>query len=549
MRTTRKNRRKKARGILSILTASTFLMTGCQTDPLRFEDLDSSKIISLAQDNRAANDLVDSYVRRVGLKQAIHETYLAAQTGGDVERVLYCYISEQAFDWSSICNMPEMDSNPAATLNAGLAYLLGKPDIPKNLQAFEASLKRLDEIDPARADWLRYLAFDGEFEPYNDPSVMLSHLIEAAKKRHVGAQRELGRRLLFDGLYVEKDVFLAKHYLQAAYKKNDLKAGMLLIFLFDEMPEGIVDPEEREEIVSRLTEFQYPEFDYYRAFNLQHDNEGMISDESLFLMERSASNGYPSAQFFMAQHFLDSGNRQKVLTGEAYLLELAEEKHHQGMSLLAQEYCTGERLPRDTNECIALWTDAALQGHEASSLKLEQEFVMRGAMESFSPYVTALETSEGESKPAAQYSLYNLYVKGNGVERNLEKANHYLKSAADMDYPPAVSSAEGYDFSFKEDEKAVRAADKMWTEKYVQQGYPDSILRLIRKAEKGEIWKIDKAGEYFLVQFLADQNFEFEHKSNNLSPKLDRETLQRFRALKEVCTIETVFECGAVSSL
>ena len=543
-----KSRFRKLISTSSLLLASAVLGTGCQSHSVEFQDLDASKIVELAHKDRATNDLIDSYIRRVGRTQAVEEIYPVALNGDAVDRVLYCYISEQAFVWTDICNMQEMNDNPAAVHNVGLAYLLGKPSIPQDFKAFESTLRHLDDIAPIRADWLRYLAFDRELEPYNDSKVMIEHLISATEKGHAGAQREMGRRLLF-GLYLKQNLYLAKPYLQAAYEKNDLKAGMLLVFLFDEDQGAIFDIKEREEIVSRLTEFQYPEFDYYRAFNLLTANEGIISKEALLLMERSAENGYPSAQYYLAQRLLKSGKPADIKKGESYLLGLSGDGNHDGMFKLAEEYCSGETLTRDTDHCITLWTKAALDGHEISSFKLENSFVMRGSLESFHPYVNALKQAVTEENPVAMYSLYNLYIKGNGVERNTGIANYYLKTAAEMGYPPAVKDAEGYDFSYEENKIEARIAEKVWTERYVQQGYKDSILRLLRKAEAGEIWTIDDAGKYYFIQLLADKNGEFERIAHDLRQRLDSEALQKARVLEQNCTIESVFECGAVTSL
>jgi tetratricopeptide (TPR) repeat protein len=114
------------------------------------------------------------------------------------------------------------------------------------------------------------------------------------------------------------------------------------------------------------------------------------------------------------------------------LARLATAKHPIALNMMGKKYLDGDGVPRDIDKGIAYLTEAFEKGDDDSGHSIGQHYFRQG------DYVQAKMWSADKCSPEnamAQHAVGKMYMEGQGVPRDLNKAMECFRKSAEMEFP------------------------------------------------------------------------------------------------------------------
>lgn len=253
--------------------------------------------------------------------------------------------------------------------------------------------------------------------------------------------------------------------------------------------------------------------------------------------KKAAQRGNIHAQFLVGT-ILSTGkinpNTEKICNINkkvaALLYEQAAKHNHlQAINYLALMYEKGDGIEKNLKKAIELYTQGTLYNCAESHLGLGYVYCkLQDWSNAYKHYKLAAE----KQNPNAMFCLARMYEKGQGVLRNSEKSLTWLKSSADMNFPPAQCSLGIIYLSnnVQEAERLLRlSSEKGYSEAQynlglmyyegngVAKNYQEALKLYRLAAAQGHLSALNNLGCMFKCGYGVDQDFREAYRLFSLT--------------------------------
>lgn len=160
-------------------------------------------------------------------------------------------------------------------------------------------------------------------------------------------------------------------------------------------------------------------------------DKNTISAEDLKSLKQKAESGDAEAQYKLAQYYLDLGDAQNMLL---WVDRAAKQGHPDAINGLGTSYFFGIGVKKDKKRGLELLIEAEKKGSKKAIRNLAGIYYQEGDYKKAFEWATkALEFGESNDKKAdATNLLAILYLYGNGVKMDRNKAIELLKKACEL---------------------------------------------------------------------------------------------------------------------
>lgn len=409
------------------------------------------EIMALADQNRATNSLVESYIHGQDDGVGFDAVMKRAQTGDIEAELMACYLLTAGLGVEKndavgypLCELAASKGSTQAKANLIYRDFNDDPET-MNWTETHAAFVDLLKTNPSTAHrGLQFLY--RQDHPKASMRMMFYHLDRAIEHKSTNAM--LGRSEFDLNIIPEhfRNPERAEKTLQKAYALNDFEAGFWLALQYREGNKIEQDLPRYQAMIERMAAFRHPAsvgelaFMYATGKGVDRDDD---KSNALYAQAAAAGNAY--AQEMIGTYFLFGPEDERDYdTGLHYLVALAEAGNIDAMIALAKYYETPEI--DDPNNQYLLWlAQAAMYGDEGTQDRLGFGMMETGYIEQMQPYIQFLEAGHAYGDPDASYLLARHYRAASGVKRDLRKAQKILNAVAHLDNPRVTEEIDVID--------------------------------------------------------------------------------------------------------
>ena len=188
-------------------------------------------------------------------------------------------------------------------------------------------------------------------------------------------------------------------------------------------------------------------------------DKNTISAEDLKSLKQKAESGDAEAQYKLAQYYLDLGDAQNAFL---WVDRAAKQGHPDAINGLGTSYFFGIGVKKDKKRGLELLIEAEKKGSKKAIRNLAGIYYQEGDYKKAFEWATkALEFGESNDKKAdATNLLAILYLYGNGVKMDRNKAIELLKKACELGSNEALGNLASAYKSQKDYKKAFEYAQR-----------------------------------------------------------------------------------------
>ncbi len=183
--------------------------------------------------------------------------------------------------------------------------------------------------------------------------------------------------------------------------------------------------------------------EFYQELRLArrlYDNEIYSDEQIVQLVQYAAERGHDRSQHVMGVLYYEGRHVKKNMQESRYwLLKAANANHAKAQYLLGQIYANGLGIEQDFAIAENWFIKSATNGNLTAKLALADYYLkgfggFHSNEKAFELYKELAETGS----PHAQYYMGKFYMYGRMVDKDLQKAAHWFKKAANQNFQPAV---------------------------------------------------------------------------------------------------------------
>lgn len=332
-------------------------------------------------------------------------------------------------------------------------------------------------------------------------------LYSAASSGDAFAMRKMGDLYIY-GLGVEVDEVMAAEWYKQAVEGKDSRACVLLGQLYLQGSGVQEDHQKAQELFFQGAELGEVEGCYLYARTLLEQEDSDQVTEGVRMLEKAVDFGFPPALALYA-HCYEVGRGVKASEGEAirWYFEASQQGVQEAKSWLGRAVLSGKIIAPGNLE-KANWLQAvADEGDVAAYAPLADLYMIGQGVRldeerAFAYYKKAAQSGDGDS----QFKLFSLYRQGKGVSQNEQRARFWLEEAAKQGHGDACFRLGTDLLSEGKNEEAIdylcRAADK--DHPLVASLLGDVYSKQIGGFEKAKYWyeKALEGGDFQVVDRL-----------------------------------------------
>ncbi|MBU0992502.1 MAG: SEL1-like repeat protein [Proteobacteria bacterium] len=256
-----------------------------------------------------------------------------------------------------------------------------------------------------------------------------------AEKGDVDAQMRLGK-LFYAGNSSKVDQQQAIKWFQLAADQKVAEADYYLGNIYARHETGLKDRQKAFAHMllaaeSGLANAQYYVGNYYSTgFGISPDNH-----RAILWYRKAAAQSHAGAMCILGFSYLNGRDVPKdILQAVAWIRKAAELDWPDACYTLAQFYLEGNGVQKSIEVATKWFRKAALHGHKQAHFQLGAIYTHEA------DYVQAslsLNEAAKQNLPEAQYGLGWLYLKGQGVQKDVNKGIGWIEKAAEQDFAAA----------------------------------------------------------------------------------------------------------------
>lgn len=199
----------------------------------------------------------------------------------------------------------------------------------------------------------------------------------------------------------------------------------------------------------------------YRLGRMYRDGRGVPKDvdKAKTCLENAVERGHNGSKLDLVELLYTSGTDDELKKAYEVCLELASKGNKDAQFRLSRMYLHGKGTAKNEDESIRWLEEAAKNGHNgarkelnarnrsatqerpAMTKKEEKEYLESlkdiGSEEAFRSIINYCNDAVERGDPIAAYYLSKAYREGRGVEKDIDKANEYLRMASEGGYDGA----------------------------------------------------------------------------------------------------------------
>ncbi len=271
------------------------------------------------------------------------------------------------------------------------------------------------------------------------------------------------------GFHVQRFIFTAIEWFQRAAELGYSDAQYMLGMIYDTLGDDSNQSDKAIPYYEKAAAQDHPYAQYALAMNaLELGNYS----KAQFFLEKAAKQQYGLAAFSLGK-LLHEHDPKHPLKAFEWFMVAAKQGHIEASYYVGLYYQYGKGVPVNIDEAIHWYQKAALEKDKDALYHLAL-ILIRQDKPDFVNIAKLLEGAAKQNHPNAQYNLAVMYQKGDGVEKDDEKALFWYEKAAEANLAIAQYNLGMIYYAGEIVEKDDEKAKALWR-KAADQGFDKAV--------------------------------------------------------------------------
>lgn len=250
-------------------------------------------------------------------------------------------------------------------------------------------------------------------------------LLAEAEKQDIVSMHILGTYYYY-GFHVQRYIFQAMSWFIQAADRGYSDSQYMLGMIYETIGHEENEKEKSDHYYKLAADQDHPYALYALGINALEEER---YHDAVFYLERAANQQYGLAAFTLAMYYHEKESKYPTKAFEWFMVA-AKQQHTEAEYYVGLYYQNGKGIPQNLDQAVYWYEKAAIKNNKNALYHLAM-ILIKQEQKDYVMIAKLLERAAKLDHPNAQYNLAVMYQKGDGVEKDMQKALFWYEKAAE----------------------------------------------------------------------------------------------------------------------